>query len=156
MPSGLLQFLQRWIITTLAVLVASKVVRGISYDSVSAILVASLLLGFLNAFIRPILLVASATLLVAALRSALIILAGILLVPVINALLLLFVGKMVQGFHVAGFWPAVWGALVISVVSIIANLFLGRGPKVEFQRGSRRDPKAVGKDKDGDGPVIDV
>lgn len=156
MPSGLLQFLQRWIITTLAVLVASKVVRGISYDSVSAILVASLLLGFLNAFIRPILLVASATLLVAALRSALIILAGILLVPVINALLLLFVGEMVKGFHVAGFWPAVWGALVISVVSIIANLFLGRGPKVEFQRGSRRGSKVAGKDKDGDGPVIDV
>ena len=47
-------FLQRWLITTLAVLVAANVVRGIDYDSVAGLLVASLLLGILNAFVRPV------------------------------------------------------------------------------------------------------
>lgn len=156
MPSGFLQFLQRWVITTLAVLVASWVVRGISYDTASAIFVASLLLGFLNAFIRPILFVLSATLLVAAVRSLLTVMLGIILVPVINALLLLFVGDMVKGFHVAGFWTAFWGGLVIGVVSLFASFFLGRGPKVEVRRGRRSKDSSGGPDQGGGGPVIDV
>lgn len=156
MPSGFLQFLQRWVITTLAVLVASWTVRGISYDTAAAILVASLLLGFLNAFIRPILFVLSATLLVAAVRSLLTVVLGLILVPVINAVLLLFVGNMVKGFHVAGFWAAFWGGLVIGIVSLIASLFLGKGPKVEVRRGRRSKDSSDGPDQGGDGPVIDV
>lgn len=156
MPSGFLQFLQRWVVTTLAVLVASTVVRGISYDSASALFVASLLLGFLNAFIRPLLFVLSATLLVAAIRSVLTVLLGIILVPVINALLLLFVGGTVKGFHVGGFWAAFWGGLVVGMVSLIASLFLGKAPQVEVRRG--RGPKDPPSDPGagGDGPVIDV
>jgi putative membrane protein len=156
MPRGFLQFLQRWVITTLAVLVASRMVRGISYDTVSAMLVASLLLGFLNAFIRPILFVLSATLLVVAVRSVLTVLLGVILVPVINAVLLLTVGEMVKGFHVAGFWAAFWGGLVIGLVSLISSLFLGRGPTVEARGGRRSKNGPKDPDPGGDGPVIDV
>lgn len=156
MPSGFLQFLQRWVVTTLAVLVASTIVRGIKYDSVTAILIASLLLGFLNAFIRPLLFVLSATLLVAAVRSVLTIVLGIILIPVINAVLLMFVGSTVKGFHVAGFWAAFWGGLVIGIVSLVASLFLGRGPKVEVRRGGRPKSPSDGPDAGGSGPVIDV
>ncbi len=143
MPARAQQFLQRWLITTLAVLVAANVVNGIRYDSLTALLVASLLLGFLTAFARPLLLVLSLPLLVVSLG---------LFILVINALLLWFVGSLVRGFHVAGFWPAFWGALVISVVSTVAGLFLGTGPrmKVKTRTGGPRDRDG------GGGPVIDV
>ena len=63
MSATAVQFLQRWVVTTLAVLVAVNIVRGLSYDGVSSLLVASLLLGFLNAFVRPLLWVISLPLL---------------------------------------------------------------------------------------------
>ena len=77
---------------------------------------------------------------------------GFLFILVINALLLWFVGSLVRGFHVAGFWPAFWGALVISIVSLVAGVLLGNGPRMKVKTragGSRK--------RDGDdGPVIDV
>ena len=60
---------------------------------------------------------------------------------------------MVKGFHVSGFWSAFWGALVISFVSLVANAFLGKGPKVQLKKGSGRKG---GGGSNGDGPVIDV
>lgn len=143
MSSAVPQFLKRWLITTLAVLVAANVVRGIQYDSLTALLVASALLGFLNAFARPLILALSLPLLLATLG---------LLLPVINALLLWFVGSSVTGFHVSGFWPAFWGALVISIVSLLGSLFLGgtvkSRVKVRHSNPRRRE--------EDDGPVIDV
>lgn len=143
MSASVPQFLKRWAITTFAVLVAANVVRGIQYDTIPALLLASALLGFLNAFARPLLLALSLPLLLASLG---------LFVLVINALLLWFVGSSVQGFHVAGFWPAFWGALVISVVSIGLGLLVGGGANVKVKtrhsNPRRRD--------DDDGPVIDV
>lgn len=144
MPASALLFFQRWVVTTLAVLVAAHVVKGINYDHVGALLVASLLLGFLNAFVRPLLLLVSLPLLVYSLG---------LFYLVINALLLLSVGRLVKGFQVAGFWPAFWGALVISVVTLITGLFLGRGPRVQIKPGGGRRKPGGG---DGNGPVIDV
>jgi len=145
MSAALLPFLQRWLVTMLAVLVAAKVVHGIQYDSAASILVASLMLGFLNAFVRPLLLLLSLPLLVVSLG---------LFVVVINALLLLLVGEVVRGFHVDGFWSAVWGSLVVSLVSMVTNLLLGRGPRVEIRRG-RAGPKRD-DGPGGSGPVIDV
>ena len=141
MSASALQFFQRWVVTTLAVLVAANVIRGLAYDHVGALLVASLLLGFLNAFVRPLLLVISLPLLLYSLG---------LFMLVINALLLWSVGSLVKGFHVAGFWPAFWGALVISLVSLVANAFLGKGPRVRVKKGGRKNSG------DGDGPVIDI
>ena len=137
-------FLQRWLVTTLAVLVAAWLVPGIHYDTAVTIFLASLLLGFLNAFVRPLLLILSLPLLLVTLG---------LFVPVLNALLLMFVGRLVRGFEVAGFWPALWGSLVISIVSITINLLLGRGARVQVRRGTTRSPEDKGG---GDGPVIDV
>ncbi len=142
-----IQFLQRWVVTTLAVLVAAWLVPGIHCDTTATVFLASLLLGFLNAFVRPLLLLFSFPLLVVTLG---------LFVPVLNALLLMFVGQLVKGFHVSGFWPALWGSLVISGVSIFINLLLGRGFRMEVRRagGSPRNNKRG--PGDGDGPVIDV
>ena len=81
-----------------------------------------------------------------------------LFVQVINALLLLFVGQLVKGFGVDGFWSAFWGSLVISVVSIVTNLLVGRGPRIEVRRGGspRRPSGRDDNNPGGGGPVIDV
>src|SRR5437763_13503567 len=107
-------FVFRWAITTIAVMVASSVIRGIRYDTVAALIGASLLLGILNAFIRPFLLILSAPLILVTLGFFILIL---------NGLLLLVVPSVVVGFHVDHFWSAFWGAIVISVVSWILSAF---------------------------------
>lgn len=140
MSERVLSFGKRWIITTLGVLVAAKVVGGIHYDGWESLLVASLLLGFFNAFVRPILLILSLPLLLVS--------AGLFLL-VINALLLWTVGGLVHGFVVNGFWSAVWGALVIGIVSIFFEFLTGGKAHLRVQR-SRKPPKG------GPGPIIDV
>src|SRR6201987_4270913 len=108
------QFVFRWAATMIAVMVASSVIRGIRYDTVAALIGASLLLGILNAFIRPFLLILSAPLILLTLGFFILIL---------NGLLLLVVPSVVVGFHVDHFWSAFWGAIVISIVSWILNAF---------------------------------
>ena len=141
MPVTFLSFLQRWVITTLAVLVAAWVVPGISYRDAASLI--------LNAFVRPILLLLSLPFLILTLG---------LFVPVVNALLLLLVADLVPGFRVGGFWDAFWGGLVISITSMMVNGLLGKGPKVEFKRGgSRRRGRGDRSDgPGGPGPIIDV
>jgi len=139
-------FLQRWLVTTLAVLVAANLVRGIHYDSAAGLFVASLLLGVLNAFVRPIMLLLSLPLLVCTLG---------LFVLVINALLLYAVAQVVSSFHVDTFRAALWGGVVISLVSLAVNLLTGRTEsRVQWRRNSRRDGSGSGPDAGG--PVIDV
>jgi putative membrane protein len=140
-----IQFLQRWLVTTVAVLVAANTVHGIHYTGLPALLVASLVLGLVNAFVRPVLLLVSISFVVATLGF------GVL---VINALLLWGVGSLVTGFRVDGFWPAFWGGLVISVVSLFANLFVGRGPRIAVGNGRRGGNDGPGAT--GGGPIIDV
>src|SRR5437868_14499936 len=101
-------FVFRWAITTIAVMVASSVIRGIRYDTVAALIGASLLLGILNAFIRPFLLILSAPLILVTLGFFILIL---------NGLLLLVVPSVAVGFPVGQFSSAVCGAIVSSIVS---------------------------------------
>jgi putative membrane protein len=145
MPAGLKKFISSWLINTLAVLVAVYLVQGIRYDKPLDLLVASLLLGILNAFLRPILLLLALPLLIFTLG---------LFMLVINALLLYFVGFLLRPhFYVDGFWSAFWGALLISLVSLILNTMTGAGnSRVRIERRSR-PPNSEG---DGGGPIIDI
>ena len=140
-----LVFLQRWAINTLAVLVATHIVPGIDYETVASLFVASLLFGILITFLRPLLFLLTLPLVVVTLG---------LFVLVINAGLLYLVGSLVKGFHVDGFWPAFWGALVISLTSLVLNTLTGSGEgRVRVRRSTPASKPAGG---DGDGPVIDV
>jgi putative membrane protein len=136
-------FLQRWVITTIAVLAAAHVVDGIRYDSIFGLVVASLLLGILNAFVRPVMLLLSLPLLVFTLG---------LFTLVINAVLLYLVGQ-IKDFHVDSFGAAFWGALIISLISMVANALLGgnKDPRARPGGSPRRPPRDTGS-----GPVIDV
>ncbi len=140
MSERVFSFGRRWIVTTLGVLVAAKLVNGIHYDGWDSLVVASLLLGFFNAFIRPILLVLSLPLLLVS--------AGLFLL-VINALLLWSVGGLVHGFAVSGFWSAVWGSLIIGLVSIVFDLLISGKSRLSVQR-TKKPPES------GQGPIIDV
>jgi putative membrane protein len=142
----LLRFLQSWIINTLAVLVAGVILRGhIRYGTPADLLVASLLLGVLNAFVRPILMLLALPLLIFTLG---------LFTLVINALLLYFVGVLMgPAFEVDSFGFAFLGAIIISVVSIALNILTGAGnARIRIQRR----PPPPKKSDDDDKPVIDV
>ncbi len=140
------RFLQSWVINTVAVLVAVMLLRGhISYENKPEnLLVASLLLGILNAFVRPILMLIALPLLIFTLG---------LFSLVINALLLCLVGKLMEPhFQVDTFGYAFLGALVISVISIVLNLLTGNS-RVSVQR---RRPPGPPKNSGGGGSIIDV
>jgi putative membrane protein len=107
-------FVFRWAVTTIAVMVASSIISGIRYDTVASLIGAALLLGILNAFVRPILLILSVPLILLTLGFFILIL---------NALMLFFVPSIVIGFHVDSFWSAFWGAIVVSIVSWILSAF---------------------------------
>lgn len=135
-------FLQRWIINTLAVLAAVHIVQGLSYDRWIDVILASLILGILNALLRPMLMALSMPLVLSTLG---------LFTLVINALLLWLTGMLLKdGFRVEGFWPAFWGALVISLVSLVLNTVTGTG-------GSRfRFVTSRSRRRSDDDKVIDV
>jgi putative membrane protein len=165
MPPKLKEFLQRWAITTVAVLVAAAIISGIRYDNWLGLLIATLVLGLMNAFLRPLLVFATVGVLGAfnvmlGLRAALVtlplqILSFGFFLLVINAALLLFAGHLVSSFQVDGFWTAFKGGLVISIVSLLLNSLTGTGhARIQIQRGKPRTPGD--KSDPGDGPVIDV
>ena len=107
-------FVVRWAVTAFAVFVAAPI-ASLSYNgSVACLLGASLLLGIANAFVRPILLILSAPLILLTLGF---------FIFVLNALMLLVVGQIVPCFGVPGFWNAFFGALIISFVSWLLSAF---------------------------------
>jgi putative membrane protein len=107
-------FVFRWIITTVAVMIVPVFISGIRYDTWPSLIGAALLLGILNAFIRPVLLILSAPLILLTLGF---------FILIINALMLRLVPSMVIGFHVDSFGSAFWGALLISIISWILSAF---------------------------------
>jgi putative membrane protein len=147
----ILRFLGNWAINTLAVAVAVMILRNhISYgNNVGNLLMVSLLLGILNAFVRPILMLFALPLLIFTLG---------LFTFVINALLLYFVGVLMSPpfwstprFQVDSFGFAFLGALIISIVSVVLNIMTGGGRVTIHRR-----PPPPHKSDDGNGPVIDV
>ncbi|MEI8241784.1 MAG: phage holin family protein [bacterium] len=141
----------RWFILTIAVWVATAIVPGVSYERPPDLLIAALVLGVLNAFVRPLLRLIS--------LPFIILTFGFFLL-VINALLLWLTSNLVHGFHVAGFWPAAWASLVVSLVSVFlgysrprqtrARIIFNRAPPPPPTLRRRKGPPP------GKGPIIDV
>jgi putative membrane protein len=113
----------RWVINALALLLISQVIKGIEVDSILSAFVAAAVLGVINAVLRPILLLITLPITILTLG---------LFVLVINGLMLYIAGSVVEGFHVSGFWPAVFGALFLSVISWIANAFINDRGRIEY------------------------
>ena len=115
-------FLIRTLVTMVAVLVTAHLVPGIAVEGWPAALGAALVLGILNAAVRPVLLLLSIPLILVTLG---------LFVFVVNAALLGLAAWLVPGFHVSGFWSAVFGSILISLISGILNLLIGNTGRVE-------------------------
>ena len=113
----------RWLFTSLALFVAAYLIPGITVDGTEAwkaYAIMALILGLVNAVIRPLLKVLSCPLIILTLG---------LFTIIINAISFMLASNIAQnwfnvGFYVGNFWDAVLGSLVVSVVSIILNTFL--------------------------------
>lgn len=105
----------RWILNALALMAVAYLVPGIGVDSFWSALIAALVLGLVNALLRPILLILTLPVNILTLG---------LFTLVINGFLLWLVGTMVKGFTVDGLVPALLGALVLWAVSMLTDALL--------------------------------
>lgn len=115
-------FIVRLLITALALLLASKLVPGMSFAGYWPLLWAALLLGIVNGLIRP---------LVVLLTLPLTILTLGLFLLVINAAMLGMVAALLDGFSLSGFWSALFGSLLVSIFSALASGFIGPSGRYE-------------------------
>ncbi len=116
-------FLLRWSINLLALMVAASLISGIRIQSIEMAILAAGILGVVNAVIRPVVLVLTLPINLLTLG---------LFTLVINAAMLRLVSLLVPGFVLEGFHAAFFGALTISVVSWLLNIFVGGDGKVVF------------------------
>jgi putative membrane protein len=111
----------RWLINTLALYLAVRVVPGVNYrGGATGLVVVAAIFGLVNATLRPLLALLTCPLVLGTLG---------LFLFVINAMLLLLTGwlssRFALGFTVAGFWPAFWAGLLISIVSLFLSIMVG-------------------------------
>ncbi|MCA9451854.1 MAG: phage holin family protein [Nitrospiraceae bacterium] len=116
-------FLIRCGITGFAVLLASQIIPGIEITGIASGIAAVVILAFLNSIIRPVLYLLSAPFIFVTL--------GLFMV-LINGFLLYLVSILVKGFLVSGFWPAVGGAIIISLVSGVLNFWISEQGRIEI------------------------
>ena len=110
-----MRIIVRWFINALTLLAVAYLYSGVQIEGIFAALVAALVLGLVNAVIRPILILL--TLPVTLLTMG-------LFIFVINALLFWLVAEMVKGFTVSGFMAALIGSLMYSVITLIVNALI--------------------------------
>jgi putative membrane protein len=113
----------RWLLLTISIILTSYLVDGIYVASFFSALFAALVLGILNALFRPVLIVITLPINILTLG---------LFTFLINALLLKMVSGVVPGFYVYGFWSAVFGSLIISLVSWLLSSFVSDRGRISY------------------------
>ncbi len=120
MNNSFVNMLVRWFVLALGVVLSTIIVPGISYDTGTTLVVVVLILSLFNAVLKPLLLLFTLPFIVLTLGVG---------IWFINALLFYFVGRLVDGFQVAGFGSALLGALIVSITNLLLNrLLLPRRP----------------------------
>ncbi|MEE9910286.1 MAG: phage holin family protein [Deltaproteobacteria bacterium] len=127
----------RWLVITAAILLCASILPGIRVASLATAVIAAAILGIINTFLRPVLLILTLPLTILTLG---------IFAFVLNALMLLLVAYFVPGFEVDGFLWAFLGALIVSIVSWIANRFINRPG-----RGNRQKPDYIDLERGDDG-----
>jgi putative membrane protein len=115
-------FIVRLLITALGLWVAARLLPGIAFSSTGALIVSALVLGFVNALIRPIIFILTFPLTILTLG---------LFILIVNGISLALVAWLVPGFHVAGLWSATLGAIIVSLTSWVASHFVGGSGRIE-------------------------
>lgn len=116
-------FLLRLLVVALGLWLASVLIPGIEIRGAWTLLGAALLLGFVNAVVRPLAILLTLPVTVLSL--------GLFLL-VINAAILALVAWMFDDFSIAGFWPALFGSVVVSLTGWLASYFIGPRGRVEI------------------------
>ena len=111
----MLSFFLTWLLAAVSLVVTAKLVPGLSLDSFSAAIVAAAVMGLVNAIIRPLIILMTLPLTILTL--------GLFLL-VVNAISIGLVAYLTPGFHVAGFFPAIFGSIVLSLVSGLLGKFV--------------------------------
>jgi len=135
-------FIIRWFANIIALLTVAKFVPGINVDSSRTLVAAALVLGLVNAVLRPFILLLTLPFNILSLG---------LLTFFVNGFLFYAVSKMVKGFYVLDFWSAFWGAIGFSLVSFLLNFLINPQGKINVRYQSnayRSRPRR--------GDVIDV
>lgn len=112
-----------WILNAVALLVVAYVLPGIAVASFSSALIAALVLGLLNTLVKPVLILLTLPITIVTLG---------LFLFVLNALVFWFAGSILSGFHVDGFWWAMIGAIVYSLVSGFLSRLLPHEPQSNY------------------------
>ena len=118
----ILLFLIKWAVNIIALFMVMNIVSGVHASNWQAMVVAAFIIGLLNAFLRPILILLTLPLTIASL--------GIFTL-IINAFMFYLASKLVIGFTIASFWSAFWAALLFSIISFILSLALT--PQINFK-----------------------
>lgn len=121
-------FILRGLIAALGLWLATEWVGGVSIASPTTLILAGLLLGIVNAIVRPLVLILTLPLTLVTL--------GLFLL-VINAAMLGLVALFLPGFHLAGFGPAFWSALIVSLVSWLGSWLIGPKGRIEIVHPKR-------------------
>ena len=128
-------FLLRMATVALGLWLASEIVSGIEVENATTLILAALLLGIVNAVVRPVAVILTLPLSILTLGFFLL---------VINAGMLGLVAWFLDGFHVAGFWSALFGSVVVSITSWLASRFIGPRGRVEVVAGRVRTDRLHG------------
>jgi putative membrane protein len=136
----------RWLTLTAAIVLAAYLLDGIRIDGFFSALSAAAILGILNAFFRPIALILTLPINILSLG---------LFTFVINALMLKLASGVIPGFDVYGFWTAILGSLIISVISWLLNSFISdqgtiRYSHVRYQHNKHRKHRIEKNPENGD------
>jgi len=116
-------FLLRAAITALGLWVASELLPGVSFDAPAKLILAAVVLGVVNAVVRPLAFILTLPITVVTL--------GLFLL-VLNAGMVALVAWLVPGFQISGFWTAVGAALIVSLVSWAASSMIGTNGRIEI------------------------
>jgi putative membrane protein len=115
MLDNLTAFLAHWGITSLSLWVASFIFHGISFTNKKSLLISALLLGLVNAVVRPVIIILTIPLTLVTFGFFLL---------VINALMMLLVSALVRGFRVSGFWTAFFASIVVTILSLFVGMLI--------------------------------
>jgi putative membrane protein len=130
-------FFLRWSINLLAMVIAGSVIPGIRIQSIEMGIIAAGIFGVVNAVIRPVVLILTLPINLLTLG---------LFTLVINAAMLKLVSDVVPGFTIASFRSAFFGALLISLISWLVNIFVGGdGTFVFIKRANKGDDRGTGR-----------
>lgn len=117
-------FILRWFISSLALLAVTYIIKGIQITNIATVFVAALILGIINAFLRPLIILVT---------LPINILTWGLFTFIINGFLFYLASKIVKGFSIANFWTAIFGALLYSVISLLLNILINKEGRIEIR-----------------------